>query len=45
MIASLSKSEINAGLGKSWIYGYDVIVVDTDIIDSNYAVFSGLCSY
>ena len=42
MIYSLSWDEINAGLGQSWIYGDDVIVVCGYIIGSDSKLLSGL---
>ena len=42
MIDYLSWYDINEGIGRSQIFGYDVIVADRDIIDSEYSVFYGL---
>ena len=43
MIASMSQDDNNADLGKSWISGVDVIVVDRAIIKSDSDLFYGLC--
>ena len=42
MIDYLSWGDRNEGLGRSWIFGYDVIVSDGDIIDFEYYVLSVL---
>ena len=43
MVACMYHDERNAGIGKSWVPGGDVILVEEYIIDSDSAVFSGLC--